>query len=874
MPPDGPAGRWQRIEALLAEALTRKPADRQAFLATACADDADIRREVASLLAAHERPGPMDRMAAELAPLVGQLRPPLQPLAGRVVGSYEILERVGGGGMGVVYKARDARLGRTVALKFLQPRLGADDSAAERFRHEARTVAALEHPNICTVHEIGETDDGQLFLAMPLYDGETLQRRITRGPLPVDEAVTIALQIARGLAKAHGRGIVHRDVKPSNVFVTDDGVVKLLDFGIAKLVDVTLTGAAGPLGTAAYMSPEQARGATVDHRTDLWSLGVVLYEMLAGVRPFPMGIAAEPADSRRAPAPLATYRDNVPAELDRIVATSLARSPDERYQSAQDVEQELLALGLTSGASGGRVSSGVSRLTRRRPVPARRMAIAVAALALLAAGLWSVTRRGGDDEPAPGIPDPAVVPATIAVLPFADRSPAQDQGYFSDGITEELIATLARVEGLRVASRTSAFAVRDRGMDIRTVGAQLGVATVLEGSVRRAGDRLRITAQLVSVADGYQLWSETYDRNADDAFAVQEEIARAIASTLRVRLVGALSDSTGRPRPNAQAYDLYLRGISERMRSSFDSSSSTTESWLRAITFFEEAIAHDSTYAAPYAAIGAQLVSLGFFDYLSPDEAFPRAEAVARKAVTLDPTFGEPYTVIAYVEMYYRWNFPRAEEEFRRALDLTPNDRTAHQWYANLLTMDERFPEAVREIRRAQDADPLSVIAVAAEGWVHYYAGDYPAALDALGRALVRNPNYALTHLWRAWTLAEMDSLPASITAHRRAVAASDSGGVFVASLARTLALAGERAEAEALLGRLALRADSGGYVPAYEIAKLHEALGRADRALDWLERARVQRSHSMVFLRVDPQLARLRGNPRFARLVRQVFPD
>lgn len=531
----GEPDRWSRIEEVLAGALKREPSDRDAYIDAACGGDTELRHEVTSLLLAHESSGAVDRLVAELAPLASQLRGTTASLVGRVIGRYEILEQVGGGGMGVVYKARDSRLDRTVALKFLQPRFDADDTAIRRFRLEARAVAAMDHPNICTLHETGETDDGQLFLAMPLYNGETLQQLIARGPLPVGEAVTIAVQIARGLAKAHSHGIVHRDIKPSNVLVTDDGLVKVLDFGIARLSDVTATGTTGPVGTAAYMSPEQAQGKPVDHRSDLWSLGVILYEMLTGTRPFPEGLATDVPGGiqRSAPVPLATHRGDVPAAIERIISELLATSVEERYQSARVVESDLLAWKFRSGETPGltafvrKIQRSTSKRRVRRIIAAAggtAVVLVTAALLLQPATNRGVALNGVASSPA------------IAVLPFTDRSPLRDQENFSDGLTEELITRLAGVENLRVTSRTSAFAFKDRNLDVRTVGAQLGVSMVLEGIVRRAGDRLRISVQLVSAADGYQLWSETYDRKAGDGFAIQQEIASVIVQTLRARL--------------------------------------------------------------------------------------------------------------------------------------------------------------------------------------------------------------------------------------------------------------------------------------------------------------------------------------------------
>jgi TolB-like protein/Tfp pilus assembly protein PilF len=463
----------------------------------------------------------------------------------------------------------------------------------------------------------------------------------------------------------------------------------------------------------------------------------------------------------------------------------------------------------------------------------------------------------------------AVPTQTIAVLPFTDLSPGGDRAYFSDGITEEVISTLARVEGLRVASSRSVLAYRNSSEDVRGIGTKLGVASVLEGSVRWSGERLRITAKLVSVADGYQLWAETYDRPAGDAFDIQQEIAQAIVQTLRGRLV-SVSDTNSRPRPDPEAYELYLRGIAVGRMSAYDRTSGTGEIYLKQLGFYEQATARDPTFAPAYVAVANSLISLAFFDYLPPNEAFPRAEAAARRAVELDPLLGTAHNALAYVQLYYRWNLTRAEEEFRRAIELAPMDPLARQWYANMLTIAGRFPEALSEMRRAQEADPLRIIAVAAEGWVQYYAGDYRAALVALDRALERNPDAGFTHLWRAWVFEEMDSLPAALAAHRRAVAA-DSGAVFVAALSRALALAGDRAGAEALLRRLESQGRSGGHVPPYEIAKVYEALGQRDRAVEWLERAYRQRSHSMVFLKIDPQLRSLRSDPRYRALLARV---
>jgi tetratricopeptide (TPR) repeat protein len=377
----------------------------------------------------------------------------------------------------------------------------------------------------------------------------------------------------------------------------------------------------------------------------------------------------------------------------------------------------------------------------------------------------------------------------------------------------------------------------------------------------------------VNVADGFPLWSETYDRAAGDAFAIQEEIARSIAQTLRVRLVGATTASSGHSGPDAEAYDLYLKGRHALyLRGRYAWYTRTEEGLRTAATFFEQAVQQAPTYARAHSGLADAYAVLGFYDYLAPAEAFPVAEAAAKRAIELDGDLAAPHATLGYVELYYNWNFQRAEEEFRRAIALESNYSTAHQWYANLLTAAGRASEAETEMRRAQEIDPLSLIASAALGWVLYYAGNQEAALAQLRQTLEMNADYAVAHLWRGWAFQELDSIRAAVDAHRRAVAVTDSGAIYITSLARSLALAGERTEAEALLRRLELRADSGRYVRSYEVAKVHEALGRRERALELLERAHADRAHSMVFLRVDPQLARLRGEPRFQRLVQIVF--
>ncbi|WP_411279404.1 protein kinase domain-containing protein [Gemmatimonas sp.] len=863
--PDSPE-RWRRIEAIFSAALNRDPEARASFVAMACDGDQSLAEEIHSLLDAHERSGLFDRLAAGLAPIVADWRAGGPVLEGRTIGRYEVRGRVGGGGMGVVHEAYDIGLERTVALKFLQAQFGADAVAAERFRQEARTVAALEHPNICTVHEIGETDDGLLYLVMPLYDGDTVQQRIARGPLPIELALSITVYVLRALAKAHARGIIHRDIKPSNVLFTADGVVKLLDFGIAKLADVTLTGtAAGPIGTLAYMSPEQALGSPLDHRTDLWSVGVMLYEMLTGQRPYANGVAAAMTGPLRQPLPVTarSARPEVTPELDAVVTMALARQAGARYQSASAFETAITGLGLASVRSAGGTEPSVPSATTgsgRKAGRWRRLALVAMVVAMSAATVWRMVIRPVASA------EMATVRPSIAVLPFADRSDTRDQEYFADGITEELISTLSHVDGLDVASSTSVFALKRNTDDVRTIGRKLGVSQVVEGSLRRSGDQLRVTATLVNVADGIRIWSQQYDRAAGDAFLIQQQIAHEVARTLQMRLVSGENGATAR-RPAGDAYEWYLKG---RMAWG----ARTEEGMKTALQFFEQAAQADSTYAPTFSGMADAYAVLGFYDYLRPTEAFPKAEAAARRAVALNPTLAAPHATLAYAAFYFRWDFARGEQEFKRAIELDDKYVTGHQWYGNLLVASGRYSEAVLQMRRAEQLDPLSLIAKAAHGWALYYAGEYGRALDRLQQTLVLSPEYQIALQWAGQTLIEMDSLPQAVAVHRRLVTLADSSSLSVATLAYTLATAGQRDEAERCVNILLSREASGTYVPSFEVAKVYAALGRPSDAFSWLEKARQQRSHSMVFLRVDPQLRRLRTDARFAEFVRMVLSN
>lgn len=743
-------------------------------------------------------------------------------MIGKSISHYRILEKLGGGGMGVVYKAQDTKLKRTVALKLLPPELTRDPDAKQRFIQEAQMASALDHPNICNIHEVDETDDGQIFICMACYQGETVREKIKREPLKLEEAIGIAIQVAQGLGKAHSQRIVHRDIKPANIFITGDGQAKIMDFGLAKLAgQVRLTKIGTTAGTVAYMSPEQARGEEVDHRTDIWSLGVVLYEMLNGELPFKGDYEQAVVYSilNEEPEPVRGVPTAVSTQLQVVVSKAIAKSPDQRYQNAENILLDL-------------------RKLRKQ--------------------LESIILK---EEP----PTKKAQPS-IAVLPFTDMSPNKDQEYFCDGMAEEIINALTHIEGLRVVARTSAFSFRGKEVDVREIGRKLSVETLLEGSVRKAANRIRITAQLVNVADGYHIWSEKYDRNKEDIFAIQDEISLAIVSKLKVKLLGGEKENlVRRYTDNIEAYNLYLKGR-------YFWSKRTEKGLKKGIEYFEHANEKDPDYALAHVGLADSYSLLCSYHILAPKESIPKARSAAMRAIEAHDALAEAYEALAHVRILHDWSWLDAEREFKRAIQVNPGYATAHQRYSLLLTVMGQLSEAIAEIKRAQELDPLSLIINTDVGLIFYIAHQYGQAVEQCRNVIEMDPNFGVAHFALGLAYEQKGAYKEAIAELQKAITASGGITVMTGALGHAYAVSGKRDKAQKVLDE-SKELSKQRYVSPYSIATIYVGLGEKDQAFEWLRKAYEDRSVWLIHLhlKADPRLDGLRSDPRFTALLKKM---
>jgi serine/threonine-protein kinase len=790
---------------------------------------------------------------------------PLNRLQASLAGSYRIERELGRGGMARVFLAHDLKHDRPVALKVLHPHL-AQALGPERFLREIRLCARLQHPHVLAVYDSGDAD-GQLWFTMPYVEGETLRSRLVReSQLPVEDALRITREVADALTYAHQHGVIHRDIKPENILLsgssagdskTSGGYHALLaDFGIARALlpdsDERLTESGISLGTPRYMSPEQALAQRdVDSRTDIYSLGCVLYEMLAGEPPY-AGPTPQAVLARRLTEPVPSVHTvrEVPAALERAVTRALARSPADRFSTAAEFAAALQPDRLTEGIGG--TDTVVTRRARR---PIVRLAAVGLALLLLALGGYAALRR---------LRPPPAPSASAAVLPFVDLSPGKDQEYFSDGLTEELITTLSQVPGLRVAARTSSFQFKGRSPDVHEVGRRLAVGTVLEGSVRKSGNRLRVSAQLISVKDGYQLWSESYDRDLADVFAVQEDVARSIVAALRVHLAPARDSALAvRPTRDLQAYELYLKGR-------FAWNRRTSQSLTEAVRYLEQAVARDSTFAHAWAALAQAYLLVVPYAGGVPADGWRKAEAAARRALVLDSTSAEAYTALGYGNMIYAWNWSAAETNFRRAIAADPNYPTGHHWYGDFLAGRGRLAESLTEMNRAHQLDPLSQQIGIEVGWVSYlfHRNDEAAAL--IRQVLELDPTYAQAHYRLGLVLIQQGRYPEAITSLKRSIDLGVFYPLGAAGLAYAYAASGDRAQAISIITDLKRRSAQE-LVPPVHIAIAYGALGDVTRGIEWLNRGIDQKDIYIPENFFDPLLDPLRKDPRFEHVLKRM---
>ena len=779
---------------------------------------------------------------------------------GRLLGHYRVLEPLGVGGMGVVYRAHDERLDRDVALKVLPPGLLADESARKRFRQEALALARLNHPNIATIHDF-DRQEGIDFLVMEYVRGMTLAEKLRPNGLPEKQTIAFGEQIAKALRCAHEIGVVHRDLKPTNIMITPTGEVKLLDFGVSLLLTrpsndaqtETVTLLEHAFGTLPYMAPEQLTRQPVDQRCDIYTLGVVLHEMATGKRPFDNKVSTVLiADILHKPPALSLEPNpQMSPALAAIIVKCLEKNPNDRYQSANELEVDL--------RRANSASTPVTLVNRPAETRSRRMGsfpvFALAALVLLSAlavGRWRMRTARRPASPQIG---------SLAVLPLRNLSNDPSQEYFADGMTEELTTKLAQIAALRVISRTSAMQYKHSTKPLPQIARELGVDAIVEGSVMRSRDQVRITAQLIDASTDRHLWASDYQQPLTDVLRLQDQVARAIVAQVKIKLTpqeqARLASS---PTVNSQALEANLKGR-------FDLHQGTEEQLRRARQEFAHAVAIDRGYADAYAGLADYYI---LTNELSPKVAMPKAKEYVLKALALDNNLADAHSTLALIHFYGDWDWAGAEEELERSIDLNPSNAETHRLYSGILSEIGRHNQALEEIRAAQALDPVSVITAATAGWVFYYARQYDRALEQCRKVLELDTQSLSAHDCLGSLYLVKGAYPQAISEYKNMVSTSGSDPLRLVSLGRAYALEGRRTEAKKVLGQLRA-ASRMHYVPPSLFAVLETSLGEKDQAFLWLERAYRERDSFLARLKVEPALDPLRSDPRFMNLLQRM---
>ena len=831
--------RWQQIQSIYYAALEREPGERSAFLDEACLGDEQLRREVNSLLSSHDQAGSfLVSPALEIA--AKDLAEQADPVAGCTLGAYKIVSLLGRGGMGEVYLARDTRLGRKVALKLLPVYFTKDQDRLRRFQQEARAASALNHPGIITIYEIGQADTIH-YIATELIQGETLRQRILRGKISVMEALEIAVQVAGALAAAHEAGIVHRDIKPENIMVRPDGYVKVLDFGLAKLVEQKAsmdtevstrmgysTEAGVVMGTTSYMSPEQARGMAVDGRTDVWSLGVVMYEMASGRLPFEGETASDVIASilKTVPPLVSHYVGEAPAELDRITSKALSKERDERYQRIEEMAIDLKQ--LKRQIELGYASLDTSDKAKTSSIAAPQQS--------------------------------AAQTNSIAVLPFMTLGMDGGDEYLGMGLADALITQLGNAKQIIVRPTSAVRRHTDAQRDSIAIGRELRVGAVLEGNIQRAGERVRVTVQLVSVRDEVPLWADKFNARFTDILDVQDAIAEQVANALTLKLNSEEQRRlTKRYTENMEAYQAYLKGRYHWNRF-------TPDGIKKSIDYFNQAIALDPSYTLAYFGLADSYGMLAHI-LLPPREAYPKAKWAAAKALELDDALAEAHAAMASVYMFYDWDWAAAYKEARLALTLNPNSVAAHLACDLYLKTMGRYEEQLAEARQAQELDPLSLIVNVEIGEALTFAGRWDEAIEQGRKTLEIDSYFFLTYqlLGRAYELKGM--YEEAFQQYQRVIEIFGREPVLLSWLGHHYGLSGKPDEARKILDELnemsALR-----YVPSYLIASIYAGLGDKDQAFGWLEKAFEERFFLLIWIKGDPRFDSLRSDARYSDLL------